>query len=672
MNLYRIRHSECKKIIADAKRNSWENFLDSINASQTSSALWTRVNALSGKRKTKPLTLRIENSHISDPSTVARILGEYFASLASVDSCNDSFKRRMQPTISSVPTFPVPDDPENLLINQPFSISELLFALKCCTGKSAGPDGIGYPLIKNLPPSGKLQLLELMNKYWLTDTFPPEWRESLVVPIPKSNAETHDPSKYRPIALTCCMCKVMERMVNRRLKQFLESQDLLDHRQHAFRAGHGTSTYFAQLGDVLHTAQSEGLHTEIVSLDLSKAFNRTWTPLVLRQLVEWKLSGHILRFVQNFLSERSFRVIVGDYLSDSFPEETGVPQGSVIAVTLFLIAMNSVFLTLPKGIYVFVYADDILIVVSGKTPVRVRIKAQAAVNAIFKWTTATGFELSAPKSVRCHVCPTNHRISVPISINGQRIPTKKTVKVLGVTIDRALTFQHHFDLVKQSCRTRLNLIRTISRPHRSNNRNIRFRVAHAIVDSRLTYGLELTCIARERLITTLAPLYHGYIRIISGLLPSTPADSACTEAGLLPFRFFISAVICKKTAAIIEKTIGDDRICLLTEGNSILRTAANVDFPPVAGGMDICWLSPKPNVDSTIGNQFRAGDNSIALRTTVLDWLRTKYPNHDHRYTDGSLSMRGVGLGVFGPNISVSLSLSPLCSIFQRKPQPCI
>lgn len=61
---------------------------------------------------------------------------------------------------------------------------------------------------------------------------------------------------------------------------------------------------------------------------------------------------------------------------------------------------------------------------------------------------------------------------MPNGINGQRIPTKNTMKVLGITIDRGLTIQHHFDLVMPSWRTRLNLIRTISRPHRSNNRNI--------------------------------------------------------------------------------------------------------------------------------------------------------------------------------------------------------
>lgn len=290
--------------------------------------------------------------------------------------------------------------------------------------------------------------------------------------------------------------------------------------------------------------------------------------------------------------------------------------------------MNGVFRNLPSGIYIFVYADDILLVISGRTPVRTRIKAQAAVNAVVKWTSSVGFTLSAPKSIRCHICNTGHRITgSPITIQGQPIPLKKTVKTLGIIIDRGLTFKQHFESVKTNCRTRLNLVRTISRPHRSNNRAIRFRVAHAIIDSRLVYGLELTCIATGRLLQTLAPVYNTYVRIISGQLPCTPADAACTEAGILPFRHVISATICKKAAAFAEKTSGNERIFLLSEGCRILRTVANVDLPPVAKIHwygDKSWQSGKPKIDSTIKDCFR--DNSIALRASVIEMALPKPP----------------------------------------------
>lgn len=80
------------------------------------------------------------------------------------------------------------------------------------------------------------------------------------------------------------MGKVMERLVNRRLREELEGKGLLDNRQHAFRAGFGTSTHMSQLSEILAQAKQAGHHAEVVSLDISKAFNRTWTPLVLDHL----------------------------------------------------------------------------------------------------------------------------------------------------------------------------------------------------------------------------------------------------------------------------------------------------------------------------------------------------------------------------------------------------
>ncbi|XP_065091910.1 uncharacterized protein LOC135712782 [Ochlerotatus camptorhynchus] len=142
-------------------------------------------------------------------------------------------------------------------------------------------------------------------------------------------------------------------------------------------------------------------------------------------------------------------------------------------------------------------------------------------------------------------------------IKQQAIPTKNTIRVLGVLLDRNLSLEPHFQQVKKDCRSRSNLMKTISRPHRSNNREIRFRVARAIIDSRLLYGVELTCLAAEKAVQILEPVYNGYVRTVSGLLPSTPADAACVEAGILPFRLVYTAATATKAAAFLAKTYTD-------------------------------------------------------------------------------------------------------------------
>ncbi|XP_062699469.1 uncharacterized protein LOC134284521 [Aedes albopictus] len=134
--------------------------------------------------------------------------------------------------------------------------------------------------------------------------------------------------------------------------EHLESNGLLGYHQRAFRSGYGTGTYLANLGSILDDAMKAQERVEIVSLDLAKANNRARSPGILKQLVDWGVSGNLLKFIQNFLTNRTFEVLIGNHRSKVMKEETGVPQGSVISVTLFLVAMSGVTLVLPKGVYI--------------------------------------------------------------------------------------------------------------------------------------------------------------------------------------------------------------------------------------------------------------------------------------------------------------------------------
>lgn len=98
-------------------------------------------------------------------------------------------------------------------INYNFTTIELDMALSSCRGKSAGPDGITYTMIRYLSADNRKRLLRIYNKLWVLRKFPLDWCKSKIIPIVKPNA-----AGYRPISLTNCLAKVSEKMVsNRRL-----------------------------------------------------------------------------------------------------------------------------------------------------------------------------------------------------------------------------------------------------------------------------------------------------------------------------------------------------------------------------------------------------------------------------------------------------------------------
>ena len=82
--------------------------------------------------------------------------------------------------------------------------------------RAVGPDEIRYGFLKQLPSCSVDFLLQAFNEVWVSGKFPTSWKKATIIPIPKPGKDITDPSNYRPIALTSCLCKTLERMINTR------------------------------------------------------------------------------------------------------------------------------------------------------------------------------------------------------------------------------------------------------------------------------------------------------------------------------------------------------------------------------------------------------------------------------------------------------------------------
>ncbi|MBJ5695554.1 hypothetical protein JGG83_23160, partial [Salmonella enterica subsp. enterica serovar Derby] len=103
-----------------------------------------------------------------------------------------------------------------------------------------------------------VNLLFLFNCVWCEHVFPDSWREAVILPFPQPGQDPTDPSNYRPIALTSCLCKLLERMVNARLMWFLETNGVLSPHQCGFRHHplHGDNWFSSCLGSGAPTARA--------------------------------------------------------------------------------------------------------------------------------------------------------------------------------------------------------------------------------------------------------------------------------------------------------------------------------------------------------------------------------------------------------------------------------
>ena len=170
----------------------------------------------------------------------------------------------------------------------------------------------------------------------------PRNMETIIVPIPKSGKDTSNLQNYRLIALTSCLCKTMERMINSRLTWYLETNGLITNMQTGFWKRRGTIDHLIRLETFIREAFIRKQHLTAVFFDLEKAYDTTWKYGILWDLYNLGLRGRLPMFIKNLLFERTFRVRVGSTLSNSQHQEGGVPQGSILSVTLFSIKINNI------------------------------------------------------------------------------------------------------------------------------------------------------------------------------------------------------------------------------------------------------------------------------------------------------------------------------------------
>ena len=319
---------------------------------------------MQGKFVPSPLPVVKENNRIvSDPKNVAEILAKHFAQVSSAANYSPAFQQ-IRASTSVVP--PVSSNTE--AFNLPFSMEEMRNALSGSSLTAPGEDGVRYEMISHLPPETQGFLLETFNGLWVSHTSPDSWHTSVVIPSQKPGKDPEQPSSYRPIALTSCICKLFERMVNNRLIWYLESKNLLSNRQFGFRKNRSTLDPLLMLSREISNAFASQNQVVGVFFDLEKAYDTTWRGGILKQLASWGIGGHMFSFIQDFLSDRYLKVRVGSELSSPYLQEEGVPQGSVLSVTLFAIAINSLMSHIPPGIQGSLFVDDFAIRSVPKNP----------------------------------------------------------------------------------------------------------------------------------------------------------------------------------------------------------------------------------------------------------------------------------------------------------------
>lgn len=337
------------------------------------------------------------------------------------------------------------------------------------------------------------------------------------------------------MALTSCVCKTFERLVNDRLVWYLENNSLLTEYQSGFRKQRSTIDQLLRLESFVREAFIKREHVVAVFFDLEKAYDTTWKFGILRDLHEAGLRGRMPILISNFLANRNFRVRLGSCLSDRFDQEMGVPQGSILSVTLFILKINNIVRCLPPGIRCSLYVDDFLICYRTKSMRAAERQLQRCLRSIESWADTNGFQFSKTKTVCMHFCQQRREHSDPdLRLYGSSIPVVEETKFLGLIFDKKLTFIPHIQYLKDKCLKAMNLLRVVAHTDWGADSATLLKLYRSHIRSKLDYGSVVYGSARASYLVPLNRVQNAALRLCLGAFRTSPASSLHVEANELP------------------------------------------------------------------------------------------------------------------------------------------
>ena len=677
--LFKRASAVFRRVVKDAKSESWRSYVSSINSFTPVPAVWRRIRKLSNKHLPSPSpVLQLNNESIADPVQVATALGSHFSEISRGIHLSAAFRsHKVQAECVPVQFALSADEP----YNAPFSTHELYDVLQTCKNTSEGLDGIHYRMLKHLSSEAVSFLLALFNSIWNQGVFPPSWKVALIIPFLKPSKSGQSPNDYRPIALTSCLCKVLERLVNYRFMWVLESKNLLSPLQYGFRKARSTLDPLVKLETFIRSSFACRRSVLAVFFDLEKAYDTTWKHNILLTLQSFGISGNMGVFLTAFLADRSFLVRVQNSVSDPFPQYEGVPQGCVLSTTLFLIAINGIVESLPPGVRSSLYVDDFAIYAADTDIHALCSLIQSAISSASSWATRHGFRFSTSKS--CAVLFTRRRLipRPPLSLYGSLLPYQPSAKFLGLLFDSRLTWDDHVSALRVSALQRLRLLQTLSHVSWGADRHTLLHLHMALVLSKLDYGCQIYSSASATTLRKLDPVHHLGLRLALGAFRSSPVESLYVESGLpslyrrralLSLRYFArlhqfpSPSVLQLSDSVTAYYTSHSRLpapysfrmCSLLASSpfpiaNILPFRTSL-FPP--------WFLPCPAVCSSILPCSKSSSSPAALRSTFLEHLDV-HSSTVHVYTDGSKSPSGTSFAVLFPDRSYQYSLPTVASV---------
>ncbi|OXU20745.1 hypothetical protein TSAR_000256 [Trichomalopsis sarcophagae] len=166
---------------------------------------------------------------------------------------------------------------------------------------------------------------------------------------------------FRPIALSNCLLKILERVINDRMQWFTENKNILSNSFYGFRRNRSYYDCLSILDLDIRIAKLRNLKLRVLSLDLEGAYDMVNLEKLLTVLIEIKIPPKLLSFIKNLINNRELNAFYNGTKFNQGSANKGLPQGAILSPLLFNIYIIALINMVPHNIKTLSFADDIII-----------------------------------------------------------------------------------------------------------------------------------------------------------------------------------------------------------------------------------------------------------------------------------------------------------------------
>ena len=435
-----------------AKRHHNENLKKELSdGSLNSREWWSKVNSLCGKKTNVDIPVLKEQGQVyTTAKEKAELLSHTFAKKCHLDDASDTAPEAQH-------------DTQHLLDNITFKAKDVKRTLrKLKPDKATGPDEVPTRILKECSAELARPLSCLFQLCFSNGMFPHQWKIAHVIPVHKRNSKS-DPSMYRPISLLSNISKVMETIVQIQLQTYLLKYHLISDRQFGFRPHHSTADLLTVLSQQWSNTLDRGNEVRLIALDIKGAFDKVWHNGLCSKLKGKGVGGKLLTWIESYLSDRSIKVVLSGQSSTTTSINASVPQGSILGPLLFSVFIDDLGDLCENTLYL--YADDSTLFCEIRSTGEAE-EASASLNRdlenMKRWADKWRVSFEPAKCKALTISRKRQPSRIDLYFGNTRLTEVDELQILGVTVDKKLTWNKHVSNISSRAGQRLGALRRIA------------------------------------------------------------------------------------------------------------------------------------------------------------------------------------------------------------------